>query len=112
MKKPSTTAEPAADGQTLESVFSRPIARRSLLKGALAAAPLLIVGPSLLLPGKARAATNIGPSTTTEPYLVPSLSGVDITSILTVGDNVGGYHMVGVPMVSGRPAAGAGNSRC
>ncbi len=55
--------------------------RRSFLKGTLATAPLLIAAPTLLASREARAAqgngprvpTNIGPSTTTEPYLVPSV---------------------------------------
>src|SRR5262245_64308313 len=43
------------------------------------------------------AAQNIGPSTTTEPYVLPSIPGVSTISILTTGDSVGGYRMVGVP---------------
>jgi hypothetical protein len=43
------------------------------------------------------AAQNIGPSTTTEPYVLPTAAGVSTTSILTTGDSVGGYRMVGVP---------------
>ena len=43
------------------------------------------------------AAQNIGPSTTTEPYVLPAIAGVSTTSILTTGDLVGGYRMVGVP---------------
>lgn len=42
-----------------------------------------------------------GPSTTTSPYLVPSgnngVGQVSFKSILTVGDTVGGYRMVGIP---------------
>lgn len=39
-----------------------------------------------------------GPSTTTSPYVRPALaSGVSTTSILTVGDSIGGYRMVGIP---------------
>ena len=72
--------------------------RRLFLKGALATTPLLFVGPSLLTPPKA-AAKQIGhgPSTTTDPYLVPSIAGVTAVSILTVGDAVGAYRMVGIP---------------
>jgi len=40
---------------------------------------------------------DIGPSTTTEPYLVATHPGVRVTSILTVGDSVHGYRMVGAP---------------
>jgi hypothetical protein len=38
-----------------------------------------------------------GPSTTQSPYVLPSASGVTTTSILTVGDTIGGYRMVGIP---------------
>ncbi len=38
-----------------------------------------------------------GSSTTQNPYLVPFAPGVEFTSILSVGDNVGGYKMVGIP---------------
>jgi hypothetical protein len=72
--------------------------RRSFLKMALASAPALLVGPSLLAPLKARA-QNIGPSTTTDAYLLPSIPGVETFSILTVGDKAAqnGYRMVGIP---------------
>jgi hypothetical protein len=43
------------------------------------------------------AAQNIGPSTTTEPFVLPSIPGVSTISILTTGDSVGGYRMVGIP---------------
>jgi secreted PhoX family phosphatase len=43
----------------------------------------------------------MGPSTSVEPYLLPSAQGVDITSVLTVLDpvmpSVNGYRMVGIP---------------
>lgn len=39
----------------------------------------------------------IGPSTTTEPFVLPSIPGVVTKSILTAGDSVLGYKMVGVP---------------
>lgn len=72
--------------------------RRSFLKGA-AATPLVIAGSTAALaPQKARAAaTATGPSTTTDPYLTPSIAGVKVVSILTVGDSIGGYRMVGIP---------------
>lgn len=97
MKNKARNAGGDGTGRRLGEVLSRPIDRRTLLKAALAATPLLLVGPSLLKWEKAEAATNIGPSTTTEPYLVPSLVGVEITSILTVGDHIGSYRMVGIP---------------
>ncbi|MFM9956488.1 MAG: alkaline phosphatase PhoX [Phycisphaerales bacterium] len=38
-----------------------------------------------------------GPSSSQSPYVLPTLAGVTTTSILTVGDSVGGYRMVGIP---------------
>lgn len=44
----------------------------------------------------AQAAT--GPSSSQSPYLVPTATGVAVTSIITVGDAAGnGYKMVGLP---------------
>jgi hypothetical protein len=94
-------------GEPVAQALSRPISRRTLLKGALASAPLLI-SPTLLLPRKAAAASNIGPSTTTEPYLVPTIPGVKFVSILTVGDSIGGYRMVGIPDGLGAFLSGRG----
>ena len=94
-------------GEPVAQALSRPISRRTLLKGALASAPLLI-SPTLLLPRKASAASNIGHSTTTEPYLVPSIPGVKFVSILTVGDNIGGYRLVGIPDGLGAFLSGRG----
>jgi hypothetical protein len=88
-------------GSTNEAMFEDAIplglGRRSLLKGALASAPMLLVGPSLFNPRAARAAGSTGPSTTTEPYLVPSVPGVKTVSILTTGDSVNSYRLVGIP---------------
>lgn len=84
-------------GESIAETLARPVSRRTLLKGALVTAPLLLAGPTLLLPRKAAAAKHFAPSTTTEPYLVPSIPGVELRSILTVGDSVGGYRMVGIP---------------
>jgi hypothetical protein len=43
-------------------------------------------------------ASDITNSRTLEPpYLVPTAAGVDITPLVTVGDSVGGYRMVGIP---------------
>ena len=39
----------------------------------------------------------IGPSTSTPPYVLPVAPGVRTSSLLTVGDSVGGYRMVGIP---------------
>jgi len=45
----------------------------------------------------AAADTDIGPSTRTAPYLVPTHTGVRTRSILTVGDSIRGYRMAGIP---------------
>lgn len=41
--------------------------------------------------------TNTGPNSSASPYLVPVKSGWRSTSLLTVGDSVDGYRMVGIP---------------
>lgn len=41
--------------------------------------------------------TETGPSTQTSPYVVPVADGISTTSVLTVGDTINGYPMVGVP---------------
>jgi hypothetical protein len=46
------------------------------------------------------AATDTGPSTTTDPYVIPVADGVKTTSLLTVSDSgaaSNGYEMVGIP---------------
>src|SRR4029453_15779367 len=74
--------------------------RRSFLKG-VAASPILLVAPtpapSLAAAPGASVPAMIGPSSSTEPYLLPSITGAKTVSILTVGDSVDGYRMVGIP---------------
>ena len=96
-KKDQPSETEASVGAVTMKALAKAITRRTLLKGALVTAPLLLAGPTLWLPRKAAAAGHFGPSTTTEPYLVPSVSGVELTAILTVGDSIGGYRMVGIP---------------
>ncbi len=38
-----------------------------------------------------------GPSSSQSPYLLPTRSGVTTQSLLTVGDVIGGYKMIGIP---------------
>lgn len=45
----------------------------------------------------ASAGTFTGPSSSTSPYVLPIQSDMDITSVLTTGDSVGGYRMAGIP---------------
>lgn len=58
-----------------------------------------IIAASLaaLFAAAAQAGTFTGPSTSTTPYVIPTDSSIDITSILTTGDAVGGYRMAGIP---------------
>ncbi len=51
----------------------------------------------LALAAVAARAQFTGPSSSSEPYLLPTLSGVATTAILTVGDSAAGYRMVGSP---------------
>ncbi len=83
--------------QTSDKALSRPLDRRTFLKGALATVPLLLVSPSLLRAQTASTENKIGPSTTTEPYMLPTVPGVETISILTVGDTINGYRLVGIP---------------
>ena len=111
MKKSVQNDNESSNESTSAEISRRVLGRRDFLKGALATAPLLIAGPTLLLPKKTQAAPigNIGPSTTTEPYLVPSVPGVKFISLLTVGDSIEGYRMVGIPDGLGAFASSNGN---
>jgi hypothetical protein len=80
----------------IANLVRRPLGRRAFLKGALAATPLALAAPALLS-AKPGPSTGIGPSTSTEPYLLPSIPGVAMVSILTAGDAVAGHPMVGIP---------------
>jgi hypothetical protein len=65
--------------------------------------------------GTALAATGTGPSTTTDPYVLPVAEGVDVTSLLTVktatdaGEASNGYDMVGIPDGLGATFGSTGN---
>jgi len=111
MKKSVQNDNESSNESTSAEISRRVLGRRDFLKGALATAPLLIASPTLLLPKKTQAAPigNIGPSTITEPYLVPSVPGVKFISLLTVGDSIEGYRMVGIPDGLGAFASSNGN---
>ena len=72
------------------AMMIEPLERRELLS------PLFSSGNSFSV---SEANTNgvTGPSTSTTPYLTSTNSDVQFTSILTVGDTIGGYRMVGIP---------------
>ncbi|MBJ7472060.1 MAG: hypothetical protein JHD16_12195, partial [Solirubrobacteraceae bacterium] len=67
---------------------------RALVRAAVGAACA-----TALFPVPAAFAGNFtGPSTTTAPYVKSAAPGVDVTSVLTVGDTTpNGYRMVGIP---------------
>ena len=50
-----------------------------------------------LVAAVAFAADVTGPSSSESPYVVASQPGVQVRSILTVGDGVGGYRLAGIP---------------
>jgi hypothetical protein len=56
------------------------------------AALALIAGPVAAAGG-----TSQGPSSSQTPYVVPLADGVETRSILTVGDEIDGYRLVGIP---------------
>jgi hypothetical protein len=65
---------------------------RMLAPVGVGLATLAVVGAAAAAPGG-----STGPSSSATPYLVRHVPGVTLTSVLTTGDSVGGYRMVGVP---------------
>jgi len=57
----------------------------------------VLVGSALALMAMCAQAGNQGPNSSQPPYLNAIASGIEFTSILTAGDSVGGYTMVGIP---------------
>jgi Bacterial protein of unknown function (DUF839) len=84
------------------------VTARTALRVTVSAAT---VAAMALATGTALATTSTGPSTTTAPYVLPVASGVDITSLFTVGDGAAdnGFRMVGIPDGLGTYLDGAGN---
>jgi Alkaline phosphatase PhoX len=62
------------------------------LMGFVASATLIGSGAVYAVPGGQQ-----GPSSSQDPYLVRTTPGVVTTSVLTTGDSVDGYRMVGIP---------------
>jgi hypothetical protein len=73
-------------------IFSRRRLSGAIAVGAAAATALSVAGVAAAAPGGAT-----GPSSSDAPYLVRHVPGVTLTSVLTAGDSVGGYRMVGIP---------------
>src|SRR5687767_4979775 len=69
-------------------------------------ATLLVCG---VVTAAAFAAAETGPSSSQSPYVLPSVEGGITKSIITVGDTVGGYTMVGIPDGMGLAKDRAGN---
>jgi hypothetical protein len=76
---------------------------------AAAAAALAVAGGATAV--AAGPGTSKGPSTTTDPYVIPVADGVSTTSIWTVGDKPAdnGYRMVGIPDGLGARKTSNGN---
>jgi uncharacterized protein DUF839 len=71
----------------------------SLLTSAAVAMTVLLATPAEAAVAGSPPRT-VGPSTTTNPYVLPVAAGVNITSLLTVNDSGAagnGYEMVGIP---------------
>ena len=70
------------------------VVRHSFLKGAVIATAVYLGTTVCRL-----SAQQVGPGTTVDPYVLPSMAGVETTSMLTVGDLPAdnGYRMVGIP---------------
>lgn len=59
---------------------------------------LSVAVASALIAMSAGAQAATGPSSSASPYVVPTVAGIDVTSIITVGDTAAnGYKMVGIP---------------
>lgn len=70
---------------------------RSRTAALLGCASLLLYGGTAwATTGPSDAAERQGPSSSQPPYLVGTERGVSATSVVTVGDEVGGYRMVGL----------------
>ena len=52
---------------------------------------------AILIGGIVPSAQLRGPSTSQSAYVLPALPVVETTSVLGVGDSIGGYRMVGIP---------------
>ena len=70
---------------------------RTVAGGALATGVMAIVAAGPASAERPGIEETTGPSTSTAPYVVPVAPGVRTSSLLTVGDRVGAYRMVGIP---------------
>lgn len=68
--------------------------KRSHRAPALTGAALLL---AISAPAMAAGDVTTGPSSSESPYIVPVADGVKVRSIVTVGDAVRGYRLVGIP---------------
>jgi len=81
------------------------VSRKTLISAGTVWALALAV-PIAMATGTAKT----GPTTTVAPYVLPVAEGVEITSLLTVGDKPAGngYKMIGIPDGLGVRDAGSG----
>lgn len=66
------------------------LARKTRAAGLAAATTVTVAGVAL-------SAQLSGPSTPQTPYVIPVLPAAQTTALLSVGDSIGGYRMVGIP---------------
>jgi hypothetical protein len=81
-------------------VLSTERTRARTQRASIAACIAVAMVAALGAPAAATSTTARGPSTTTDPYVLPVADGVHITSLLTVNDAgaaSNGYEMVGIP---------------
>jgi len=62
------------------------------IRACAIAAPIAII-----VAAGAACGQNTGPSSSQSPYVLPTNPGVQTQSLLTVGDTIGGYRLVGIP---------------
>jgi len=60
--------------------------------GSICALGVAVIGVGIVA-----SAQLVGPSTSQSAYVLPSLPVVGTTSVVSVGDSIGGYRMVGIP---------------
>ena len=56
-----------------------------------------VIGAAVAIGAVLVSAQRKGPTSTQTPYVLPSVAGVHTTSLLSVGDSIDGYRMVGIP---------------
>lgn len=92
-----------------QSIPRRAVATRA----AIGAAALLLIATNVSAEPLGRSPAGpefvrTGPSSSQTPYIIPYARGVDVQSLLTVGDSVNGYRLAGIPDGIGAYRSGNG----